>query len=169
LTLIIAAGCIVLLLAVVLVALFRKVFAPARAEDVDPVWLHEFDVETYRPMERLLDPDDYEFLEKQDGYRPGMARELRKKRQRILRQYLQGLGRDFDRLHRTARLLVLYAPSDQPELVRELLKQSTVFWGSMAIVRLRLAVPLLGAVDFKKLLGTTQWMRGQVAVYLPAR
>src|SRR5688500_15536009 len=90
-------------LAVVLIiafaALLRRVLAPPKPVEGDAgAWLDSFSISRYRPMERLLSEDDYEFLAAQPGYEPSIARNLRKQRRRVFRTYLQQVSRDFARL-----------------------------------------------------------------------
>ncbi len=149
-----------------LILLFRKVLFPGTATGIDAGWLAEFSVDTYRPMTRLLREEDYSFLESQPGYSPDLARDLRKKRRKILSAYLRNLGRDFERLHRAARILALYAPADNSNLVWALMAQSFAFWTAMIEIRLRLLIPAV-PVNVGELLRRTDWLRGQVGGYLP--
>src|ERR1700753_2911196 len=72
----------------------------------DPVeWLEQFSPASYRPMERLFDDRDYEFLASQPGYTPFIARRLRRERFGIFQSYLGSMIRDFHRLLKIARIV----------------------------------------------------------------
>jgi len=163
-------GCLAVLLAVCFALLMRKVLSPASAGPMDPEWLQQFTVDAYRPMLRLLDPADEDFLKAQPGYEPGLCRQLRQAHRRILRSYLRNLGRDFGRLHCAARLLLPLMPEDRPDLAVALLRQSFRFWTNMAMVRVRLELHVLGigSLDLRGLIQPAEWMQGQVAGFLPA-
>src|SRR5688500_7728052 len=104
--------------------LIRRVLAPGATNDGDlGDWLDKFSVARYRPMERLLSDDDYEFLSAQPGYDPSIARRLKSERRQIFRIYLRHLSEDFSRLHHAARLMLIYSPEDRPELARTLMLQ----------------------------------------------
>src|SRR5512138_3272273 len=49
----------------------------------------------YRPMERLLQRDDFRFLASQPGFSPRLGRRFRRERRRIFRAYFRSLKRDF--------------------------------------------------------------------------
>lgn len=126
-------------LLITFLALVRRVAAPSRTAEGDlGTWLDGFSITRYRPMERLLSEADYEFLAAQPGYDPSIARELRAARRRVFRIYLRQMSTDFSRLHQVARLLVLYAPEDRPELARSLVRQKWLFYHAMANVQWRL-------------------------------
>jgi hypothetical protein len=150
----------------VVALLLRRVLFPSASGEVDARWLAAFSVDSYQPLARLLREDDYRFMESQPGYTPKLARELRRNRRRILSAYLRNLGRDFERLHRAARLLALYAPDSNPALVWRLISQSFAFWSAMFEIRLRLMLPAV-PVDTAELVRRTAWLRGQVGTYLP--
>src|SRR5688572_20360045 len=104
------------LLLLAFAAMIRHILGvPPIAEEDHGTWLDTFSVTRYRPMERLLSKEDFEFLASQPGYDPGMSRKLRAERRRIFRSYLRQLRIDFIRLHQVARLLVLYSPEDRPD------------------------------------------------------
>jgi hypothetical protein len=139
-----ATGMAVVLLITFLV-LVRRVAAPARVAEGDlGAWLDGFSITRYLPMERLLSEADYEFLAAQPGYDPSIARKLRAARRRVFRIYLRQMSADFSRLHQVARLLVLYAPEDRPELARSLVHQKWVFYYAMANVQWRLLLHAAG-------------------------
>ncbi|MCS7024453.1 MAG: hypothetical protein NZV14_06595 [Bryobacteraceae bacterium] len=91
-------------------------------------------------MQRLLREADFVFLAYHPGYSPEIGRQLRRRRVKILRKYLDQLAAEFERLHLSLRLLTLHAAYDRPEIVRELLLQRLVFTRCLFEVRLRLAL-----------------------------
>jgi len=144
--------------------LIWKMLSSIRVRSVEPEWLQDFAVSSYRPMERLLDEDDITFLKKQSGYEPGMERRLRADRQRVFRMYLKDLGRDFNRLHYALRLMVLHATEDSPELATTLIKQRFVFLLGYAAVHVRLELYRFGisGVDVAGLISTLETMRQEL-------
>ncbi len=150
------------------VVLIWKMMSSIRVRSVEPEWLKNFSVSSYRPMERLLDEGDIIFLKKQSGYEPGMERRLRADRHRIFRMYLKNLGRDFSRLHYALRLMVLHAPEDSPELAKTLIKQKLVFLMSFAVIRVRLELYRFGVsgVDVRGLISTLDTMQQELQAML---
>lgn len=158
---------LLLLLAIVGCAflfLFRKLIGPSSISECDPAWVLEFSIERYRPMLRLLNEDDYEFLKSQPGYEPKLARQLRAERRRIFRAYLRSLSRDFQRLNLAAKMLVLYSPQDRPDLAAELMKRRLMF--SLGVMRAEVCLVFhaagIGTVDVRPLLGSLDTLRGQI-------
>jgi len=127
-------------------------------------WLSEFSVERYRPMERLLSETDYEFLASQPGYHPRIAQELRSERRRIFQSYLRSLIRDFNALIRLAQLMIVYSPTDRPDLARKLLRLRWQFYTSVIAVEFRLALsPLpVGSIDAKRLINSLALVRENI-------
>ncbi len=78
--------------------LFKRMLFRDRVPDFDPDWLENFSVSKYRPMERLLSEEYFEFLVSQEGYEPKIGKRLRSERRRIFRGYLRSIRRDFQRL-----------------------------------------------------------------------
>lgn len=133
--------------------LFRHLLRPVAPPSRE--WLAEFSVARYWPMMRLLDREDYEFLAAEPGFRPRIARILHTKRRGIFRDYLRNLRRDFNRLHSLAKLNLLHAPEDRPDLARDLLKARWSLWYALACAYTRLAFEPFGArpADLRDLLG----------------
>jgi len=159
--LIAAAAAALLLVTVVLALLLRKLLSPSQPPALDPAWWMSFSVEKYRPAERLFSADDYEFLARQPGFTPRLARRLRAQRRKVFRQYLRCLSRDFDRLYAVARQLLLDSSSDRPELARALVWQWVLFHLGLALVHGRLLLQWLGlgTVDVRGLVSAAEAMR----------
>lgn len=157
--------------AALLVLLFRKLASPSRLLDFNPDWLRHFSVARYRPMERLLSEEDYEFLATQRGYDPSIGKRLRSERRRIFRGYLRSLKKDFGRLEAALRLFVVNAAEDRPDLAKALLKQRLAFTVGVLAVECRLILHGLGigTVDVRTLLDSLDSMRTQIGQLALAR
>jgi hypothetical protein len=118
--------------------MMRQANAASRLRD--PNRARTFRASAYRPMERLLAEQDFEFLRLQPGYRPDVERRLRTERRAIFRHYLRNLGRDFRALESAVRELILTSPQDQSALLAELARQNLRFRFGVARVELRLAL-----------------------------
>ncbi len=134
---------------------------PDTVPDLD--WCRNFSVAKYRPMERLFLEDDYEFLAAQPGSNRQILRDLRAERRRIFRRYLRALGRDFDRLHSAAKLLVVNSMEDRADLAKVLMRQTLVFDYVLVTMYCRLALQGLGigTVDARPLVGVLDSLRLQ--------
>src|SRR5690348_2533316 len=64
----------------------------------------------YAGMQRLLDPEDVDFLRSQPGTTNSEIEAFKKKRRQIFRMYLRELTADFQNLHAEARELVTVSP-----------------------------------------------------------
>src|SRR5260370_22202229 len=84
-----------LILATVFV--FLKLGSANRSLPVTAEWIDELSTDSYRPMMRLLDSRDIEFLRSQAGYTRKMEAKLRTPRCQIFRGYLRCLDLDFKR------------------------------------------------------------------------
>ena len=101
-------------------------------------------LDRFRPMARLLNPEDLRFLASRPGYRPEMGARLRDSRRRIFRMYLAEISSEFQRLHAAARRMAAEAPEQHADLVPLLLRQQVVFWRSLAVIEVRLALSWAG-------------------------
>ena len=81
-----------LALAIALFLLVRKVAFNGSSLPLTAEWIDELSIERYRPMMRLLDGGDLEFLRSQPGFTPRMATKLRAQRCQIFRGYLRCLN-----------------------------------------------------------------------------
>ncbi|MGE5645117.1 MAG: hypothetical protein ACM336_04935 [Acidobacteriota bacterium] len=153
--------------AVAFAFLFRGLLAPGRDRQADLEWSSEFSIAKYRPMERLFLEEDYDFLAAQPGFHPRIYRKLQAERRRVFRHYLRCLRRDFNRLSAAAKLLLLSAPSDRPDLASALLKQRMIFTYAMAAVEFRLVLQSMGigTVDVRRLVDAVDGMREQLGYF----
>lgn len=157
-----------LALAGVILAHFRLRHAATR-QGIDWKCIQSFRGEFYRPLERLLSPDDYAFLQGQSGYQPALADKLRRERRQIFRGYLTRLERDFTQLHLLARTLVRDQEQDRPELAVALVRTGVEFRWNVWKIRLRLLlqasnldVAALRPADAKGLVDAAIWMQAQI-------
>ncbi len=137
---------------------------------VDLEWCRDFSAAKYRPMERLLVEPDDSFLSAQPTLNPVILRRLRAERRRIFRRYLGELSRDFDQLLAAAKMLVVNAAEDRPDLAKALIRRKLAFSYTLAVVRCRLVLNALGigSVDVRPLvraLGDIRMQLGTIAEY----
>jgi hypothetical protein len=155
-------------LGIAFIVLFRKLWSggqkPALPADWDSIYL----ASRYKPMERLLDPMDFRFLESQTCYSRGMARRLRANRISIFRGYSRCLARDFSRVSNALKMLMVHAPVDRSALAGLLLKQRLLFTGNMMSLEAQLMLHGLGwsapRVDVRSLVEALDAMRTQLRV-----
>jgi hypothetical protein len=156
---------VIAVLALSVVWILRKVLLPAAVTDCTPEWLDEFSVEKYRPMLRLLEQTDYDFLAGQAGQSPKTIRRFRTERRRIFRAYLRSLSADFQRLHLAGRMLLVYSPEDRSDLAAKLFQQRCTFM--LAMVRVQFGLMLhtvgIGTVDVRNILGIVEGLRIEIA------
>src|SRR6266849_858010 len=91
-------------------------------------WFESFAMDSFAPMERLLDQSDFEFLSQQPGYRPQIGARLLKERKKLFLGYLQLLIGDFNQLLRMARLMIVYSTDDRAEFAKVLWRQQVTFY-----------------------------------------
>jgi hypothetical protein len=150
--------------------LVRRLTAPSTISQCDPDWLENFSTATYRPMQRLLSEADLKYLAAQPGITAKTVDQLRRERRRIFKSYLRNLVRDFHRLHLAARMTLLYASEDRPDLAQTLLRQRALFTWAVLTVEFRLILHAagLGPVDVSGLIGALEDMRMNITVLTPA-
>jgi hypothetical protein len=157
-----------LALALALPMLLRKVAAsgslPLTAE-----WIDELSVERYRPMIRLLDGEDLEFLRTQPGFTPKMEAKLRMQRCQIFRGYLRCLNADYGRVCAALKVLMLQSRNDRPDLAAALMRYQATFVLGMCMVQCRLVLYRWGvcAVDVTGLVDVFDKMRLELRTLVP--
>jgi hypothetical protein len=144
--------------------LFRRMVLRGKEPQTDLEWCREFSIARYRPMERLFVEEDYDFLASQPGFHPRISRKLKAERRRVFRHYLRCIRRDFDRLSAAAKMVLVHAAQDRPDLATALMKQRLVFNYAMAMVQFRLALQTLGigTVDVRRLVSSLEAMRSEL-------
>jgi len=133
-------------------------------------WLREISTDRYRPMLRLLDNRDLEFLRTQPGFTPELGRRFRRQRCQIFEGYLEELQQDFRQVCWAVKFLMLYANADRPDLAGQLLRTQAAFAGAVLLVRLRLTLYNVGVgtVDIAGLLRRFESMRFELGQLTPA-
>src|SRR5579872_252732 len=104
-----------LALAVALFLLVRKMAFQGSSLPVTAEWIDELSIERYRPMMRLLNGGDLEFLRTQPGFTSKMETKLRIQRCQIFRGYLRCLSSDFGRVCAAIKLVMLQSRHDRPD------------------------------------------------------
>lgn len=151
-------------LAACFAGLFWKLASRFDAGHCTAEWLDSFFIESYAPMERLLDEGDVEFLSSQAGYRPEIGKRLMAERRKIFAAYLERLVRDFNQLVGIGKLMIVYSKQDRQEFARKLWRQQVQFYAGICSVRIQLALyPLRWAEpDARRLVEALTTMRQQV-------
>jgi hypothetical protein len=158
-----------LALGLVLPLLLRRVAVSGASLPVTSEWIDELSVERYRPMIRLLDSEDLEFLRSQPGFTPKMATKLRIQRCQIFLEYLRCLNNDFARVSAAIKVLMLQSRNDRPDLAAALVRHQATFICGMAVVKFRLGLYRWGlcGVDVTNLVQVFDTMRLQLRTLLP--
>jgi hypothetical protein len=152
----------------VLAYLVRKV-AFAGELPVTSQWIEDLSLDRYRPMLRMLEGGDIEFLRSQPGSTPSMTRKLRAQRTQIFRGYLKSLESDFARVCSAIKLIMRQWKHDRSELAETLIRQQITFACSMLGVRVRLLLYSwgIGGVDVTQLVKLFDSMRVELRSLVP--
>ena len=150
--------------------LLRNIAAAGRSLPVTAEWIDELSVERYKPMMRLLDGDDLDFLRSQPGFTPQAAAKLRIQRSQIFRGYLRSLSTDFGRINGAIKLLMLQSRNDRPDLAATLIRQQILFAGGVLVVQFRLVLYRFGlcGVDVSELVRIFDAMRLELRSIMPS-
>jgi len=162
----ISAAGIGVLLALAFLFLFRTAMSGTRREALPGDLENIFAPSRYKPMERLLDPADHEFLAAQPSYSRRMGRRFRANRIAVFRGYARCLGKDFSRVSGALKALMIHASVDRSALAGLLLKQRMLFSYTMMSLEVKLALHSFGfsapAVDVRELVGALDAMCAQL-------
>lgn len=133
-------------------------------------WTDEVSAERYRPMMRLLDTEDFEFLRSQPGITGRQMAKIRVQRCRIFRGYLRSLNADFGRVCMALKRVIAESGEDRPDLARLLLQHQARFACAMIRVQFRLLLYTwgLGRVDVSGLVKLFDGMRQELMTIAPA-
>jgi hypothetical protein len=155
-----------LVLAICFFGLFLRLASGFDAQQCTAEWLDSFSLESYAPMQRLLETRDLDFLKSQVGYRPQIAKRLMAERRKIFAAYLGHLVSDFNQLVRIGKLMIVYSSQDQHEFARRLWRQQVRFYAGFCSLRLQLALYPLGwaTTDAHRLVEALAAMRNQVQI-----
>ena len=153
----------VIFLAAAFAFVFHRLTSRFDPEAVAIEWLDGFSLESYAPMRRLLDQGDFEFLKRQPGYHPALAKRLQAERRRAFIEYLWMMTSDFNQLLRIGRIMLVSSKVDRPEFARALGRQRNKFYFTVCAIRCKLALAPLGLrVDEPELLNSLGSMLLQV-------
>ena len=154
------------LLGVSFLCLFRALTSGRRTEALPGDAASIFSPSRYRPMERLLDPLDQEFLAAQPSYSRRMGRKFRANRIAAFRSYARCLGKDFSRVSGALKALMIHAPIDRSALAGLLLKQRLMFSYAMMGLEVKLALHSMGlsapTVEVRELIDALDAMSAQL-------
>jgi hypothetical protein len=133
-------------------------------------WLSELSIDRYRPMLRLLEEDDFQYLRSRKGFTPEMASRLRRERVQAFRGYLQMLEADFDRVAAALRLILAHSTTDRPELASLLFERRLMFAFALIGIHCRIGLFRLGlsSVDVSILIQLFDGMRRELRTLVPA-
>jgi hypothetical protein len=119
-------------------ALVRMLGSTDRSLPVTAEWIDDLSADRYRPMMRLLDPREIEFLRSQAGFTSKMESRMRAQRCQIYRGYLQCLNMDFQRVCTALKLVLVQSEQDRPDLSSILLHNQILFATGLLAVHFRL-------------------------------
>jgi hypothetical protein len=124
----------------------------------------------YRPMERLLQNDDFRFLASQPGFSPQLGRRFRTERRRIFRAYFKSLKRDFAQVSLTIQTLLVHSAEDRGDLAAALVRQRLAFAFNVLAVEGRLALHAAGVdtalIDVRGMVESLETMQAQMQMLL---
>lgn len=126
-------------------------------------------VDRYRPMLRLLDDSDFQFLAAQPGFDPKVAARLRKQRCMIFGCYLTSLGEDFRKACGALRAVMVQSAQDRPDLAGLLLRRQLTFAWYSLLVRGKLILYRwgFGSVEVDRLMGMFETVREELRSSFP--
>jgi hypothetical protein len=163
-------GVTLAVLITVLVVLVRSLGSAGHSLPVTAEWIDELSTERYRPMLRLLDAGDLDFLRSQPGYSPRMESKLRAQRCQIFRGYLRCLNEDFRRVCMALKLVMAQSEQDRPDLASVLVHHQIMFSTGMIAIQARLFLYRWGicSVDVSNLVEIFDVMRVELRTLMPA-
>jgi hypothetical protein len=126
------------------VLVFRKLVAEGRDLPPGSDWMQEVSPGRYRPMQRLLDAVELDFLEKHPAISRKIVRQFRAKRMQVFRGYLRNLSLDHSRVCAAIRALMACSLNDRPDLGRLLIRQRLTFTFHFMLAHFRLTLHGLG-------------------------
>jgi hypothetical protein len=158
------------LLILATVAVIRKLGATDRSLPVTAEWIADLSTDRYRPMMRLLDSGDLEFLRSQAGFTPKMESKLRAQRCQIFRGYLRCLEMDFKRVCTALKLVLVQSEQDRPDLAAVLVHHQIMFSSGLLAAHFRLFLYRWGicTVDATALVQIFDVMRVELRNLVPA-
>jgi hypothetical protein len=161
---------LVLALIAALVFLMRAMAGERHSLPVTAEWINDLSTEQYRPMFRLLDSADIEFLRSQPGYTPAMETKLRQQRCQVFRGYLRCLQGDFQRVCMALKIVMAQSEHDRPDLASVVMHQQLLFAAGMLTIHGRLLLYRWGIceVDVTDMVRIFDRMRGELCTLVPS-
>src|SRR3984893_9617067 len=122
----------------------------------------------YRPMERLLQEEDFLFLSSQPGFSARLGRRFRTERRRVFRAYLRSLSMDFGRVSQACQMLVIHAAEDRGDLAKGIIRQPLLLALGIFAVEgcLMLHAAGVGTVDVNGVVESLEAMQAQIQMLL---
>lgn len=132
--------------------------------------IDDLSTDRYRPMLRLLHPDDFEFARAQPGFTRKMETNLRRQRCEVFRGYLNLLTDDFSRVSMGIKLLMTQSHCDRPDLASMLIRSQLNFAWGIALIHLRLTLFTwgVGSVSVTGILDIFDKLRLELRSLVPA-
>lgn len=131
-----------LAIAAVGLRVLRKITRPEVSSEDLNAWI-DIDWQSCSPLERLLDPAEFEFLQKR-GLSKARINQLRAKRRTLFRMYMRRLTHEFNTAHSSLKQVVVMSDVDRPDLARLLARQKLLFYRGLIGVEVRLAMNAMG-------------------------
>jgi hypothetical protein len=151
-------------LGVAFALLFSKLVGPQSAAPLNDNWDKLFSPVRYRPLERLLDGKDLQYLSSRPGCGRMLANRFRIERTNIFRGYTRCMRKDFGRVLSAIKVLMVHSQVDRPDLAWLIAKQRFMFAFAMMTVECRLVLFRygMGSVDLQALLAPLDAIRFEV-------
>src|ERR1051326_6251463 len=124
-----------LALAATLATVIRRLGFQQSSFPVTTDWIEELSVERYRPMLRVLQDDDFEFMRSPPGYTRQMEAILRRQRCEIFNGYLRCLTADFGRVCVALKFIMAQSDEDRPDLASVLIHQQVAYACGLATIQ----------------------------------
>ncbi len=165
-----AIATVVLALIAATVILVRKMGGNGHSLPVTAEWISDLSTEQYRPMLRLLDTTDIQFLRSQPGYTRQMESQLRRQRVQVFRGYLRALTADFQRVSTALKIVMTHSEKDRGDLASVLMHQQLLFICGTLSLQCRLILYRwgLGTVDVTGLVRIFDRMRAELCTLVPS-
>jgi hypothetical protein len=148
-----------------LVAVFM-VLQKIRTDDSVPadVLSQDCPLARYRPMFRLLDESDCEFISAGFPGNSRMLRRFRAERRSLFRIYLRNLGNDHARIVGAIRSILVESQLDRPELAKALYHCQFMFALAMVNVEFKLLLHAMGigTVDVRSMVSAVEGLQLQL-------
>jgi hypothetical protein len=161
---------VVIGLATAAVMLIRMMAPAGQSLPLTAEWISDLSTERYKPMMRLLNSADIEFLRSQPGYTRNMEATLRMQRCQVFRGYLRCLNSDFHRVCMALKIVMAQSDRDRADLASVLMHQQMMFASGMLMIHFRLVLFRwgMGNVDVTPLVRIFDGMRAELCTLVPS-